>query len=61
MDELFTIIGRLYIDLVQSQKLIENLQKRLKDKEEELSTLENSLGSKDNNWVNLTMKQYPVL
>ena len=61
MDELFNIIGRLYIDLVQSQKLIENLQKRLKDKEEELSTLENSLGSKDNNWVNLTMKQYPVL
>lgn len=49
MDELFTIIGRLYIDLVQSQKVIENLQKRLKDKEEELSTLENSLGSKDTN------------
>jgi hypothetical protein len=29
MDELFTIIGKLYIDLVQSQKFIDNLQKQL--------------------------------
>jgi len=48
MDELFTIIGRLYIELVQSQKIIDNLQKKISDQEKELSTLEKSFNSKEN-------------
>ena len=47
MDELFTIIGRLYIELVQSQKIIDNLQKKIADQEKELSTLEKSFNLKD--------------
>lgn len=48
MDELFTIIGRLYIELVQSQKIIDNLQKKISDQEKELSILEKSFNSKEN-------------
>jgi hypothetical protein len=48
MDELFTIIGRLYIDLVQSQKVIDNLQKKINDQEKELSTIQKSFNLKDN-------------
>lgn len=48
MDELFTIIGRLYIELVQSQKIIDNLQKKISDQEKELSILEKSFNLKEN-------------
>ena len=32
MEEIFTIIGKMYVDLVQSQKVITELQKQLEDK-----------------------------
>ena len=32
MEEIFTIIGKMYVDLVQSQKVIAELQKQLEDK-----------------------------
>lgn len=46
MDELFTLIGRLYVDLVQSQKYIESLQKQIQSKDQEISTLQNSISTK---------------
>jgi hypothetical protein len=33
MDELFTLIGKLYVDLVQSQKYIDSLQKKVQSTE----------------------------
>lgn len=47
MDELFTLIGRLYVDLVQSQKYIENLQKQIQSKDQEIATIQNSINKKD--------------
>ena len=48
MDELFTVIGRLYMELVQSQKIIDSLQKKLSDQENDPSRLEKSFNTKDN-------------
>jgi hypothetical protein len=48
MDELFTLIGKLYVDLVQTQKFIENLQKQIQSKDNEISAMQNSLSVKDN-------------
>lgn len=36
MEDLFNIIGKLYVDIYNSQKVIEILQKQLKDKENEV-------------------------
>jgi hypothetical protein len=36
MEDLFNIIGKLYVDVYNSQKVIEILQKQLKDKENEI-------------------------
>jgi CHASE3 domain sensor protein len=47
MDELFTLIGKLYVDLVQSQKYIDSLQKQIQVKDQELSTIQNSINKKD--------------
>lgn len=33
MEEIFTIIGKMYVDLIQSQKIIAELQKQLEDRE----------------------------
>ena len=41
MEELFNIIGKMYVDLYQNQNLIEALQKTLKQKDEELLKLKN--------------------
>lgn len=48
MDELFTLIGKLYVDLVQTQKFIDNLQKQIQTKDNEIAALQNSLNTKDN-------------
>ncbi len=48
MDELFTLIGKLYVDLVQTQKFIENLQKQIQSKDNEIAAMQNSLSVKDN-------------
>jgi hypothetical protein len=47
MDELFTLIGKLYVDLVQSQKYIDGLQKQIQTKEQEFATIQNSINQKD--------------
>ena len=39
MEEIFNIIGRLYVDSYNSQKVIELLQQQIKDKDQELNTL----------------------
>jgi hypothetical protein len=48
MDEIFTVIGKLYLDLLQSQKIIESLQKRLDDKERDIANLQASIIEKEN-------------
>lgn len=40
MEELFTLIGKLYYDLVRAQSIIENLKKQL-DSAKSLSTSSN--------------------
>lgn len=42
MDELFIIIGRLYADLHNSQKIIDLLQEQIKNKDQEISELKKS-------------------
>jgi len=42
MEEIFNIIGRLYVDSYNSQKVIELLQQKVKDKDEEINTLRQS-------------------
>jgi hypothetical protein len=44
MEEIFAIIGKLYLELLQSQKVIESLQKKL----DEMSNLQTSVISTDN-------------
>jgi predicted flavoprotein YhiN len=39
MDELFAIIGRLYADLNNSQKIMDMLQEQLKSKDQEILEL----------------------
>jgi len=39
MDELFNIIGKLYVDLYNMQKVLEMLQKQVKDKDLEIQNL----------------------
>jgi hypothetical protein len=48
MDEIFTVIGKLYLDLLQSQKIIESLQKRLDDKDRDIANLQASIIEKEN-------------
>lgn len=52
MDELFIIIGRLYVDMYNTQKYIESLQQQLKDKDTEISVLKTKIISKDNKNIN---------
>lgn len=48
MDEIFTVIGKLYLDLLQSQKIIESLQKRLDDKDRDIAHLQASIIKQEN-------------
>jgi hypothetical protein len=41
MEEIFNIIGRLYVDSYNSQKVIEILQQQVKDKDKEIEELQN--------------------
>lgn len=54
MDELFSVIGRLYVDMYNTQKYIESLQKQIKDKDNEISVLKTKIvsASKDSQIVN---------
>lgn len=42
MDELFTIIGKLYFDLVRSQTIIDSLKQQIKETEKSLSNNKDS-------------------
>jgi hypothetical protein len=47
MEELFTIIGKLYTDMVQMQNIISNFQQQLKDKDARVKELEEQLSTKN--------------
>lgn len=42
MDELFNIIGKLYVDITNMQKVLEILQQQIKDKDQEINLLKQS-------------------
>jgi hypothetical protein len=42
MEELFNIIGRLYVDIYNSQKVLQMLQEQIKQKDEELSLIKSA-------------------
>lgn len=46
MDELFNIIGKMYVDLIQSQKVITELQKQVEEKDKEILSLQSSIITK---------------
>ena len=48
MEEIFTLIGKMYVDIVQSQKVIADLQKQLEDKNKNITSLQNSIIAKQN-------------
>jgi len=39
-EQMFSLIGRLYIDIMSAQRVIDVLQKKLQDKEKEIIDLE---------------------
>jgi len=41
MEELFTVIGKLYVELANMQKYIELLQSQIKDKDKRILELQN--------------------
>ena len=43
MDELFIIIGRLYVDIYNAQRLMDVLQDQLKNKDKEIADLKKQL------------------
>ena len=43
MDELFNIIGKLYVDIYSTQKVLEILKQQLQDKDNEIAKLRNNL------------------
>ena len=43
MDELLNIIGRLYVDIYNSQRLMDVLQEQLKNKDKEIGDLKKQL------------------
>jgi hypothetical protein len=40
-DQLFTIIGKLYVEALNSQKIVELLQNRIQEKDEAIQELNN--------------------
>lgn len=47
-EQLFNIIGKLYADIVNAQKIIEILQQKLQDKDKEIIELTGKNKTKDN-------------
>jgi hypothetical protein len=45
MEELFGIIGRLYVEMHHAQKYIETIQAQLKDKDNEIVALKAKMSS----------------
>lgn len=49
MEELFTIIGRLYTDMLQMQSIISNFQQQVKDRDARIADLEKKLEDQSSN------------
>lgn len=47
MEELFNIIGKLYVDIYNTQKLLEILQKQIQEKDKEIKELKSSSRNQD--------------
>lgn len=45
MDELFNIIGKLYVDISNAQKVLEMMRQQLQDKDQELTNLKKKLSN----------------
>jgi hypothetical protein len=43
MEELFNVVGRLYVDILHAQKYVESMQNQLKDKDTEIILLKSKL------------------
>lgn len=43
MEELLAIVGRLYIDLIQAQKIINDLQKQVSNRDKEIAEIQQSI------------------
>ena len=46
LEDIFSIVGKLYVDVYNTQKIIEILQQQIKEKDQEIYRLNQS---KDNN------------
>jgi hypothetical protein len=42
LDNIFAIIGKLYVDVYNTQKIIEVIQQQIKDKDQEIARLKQS-------------------
>jgi hypothetical protein len=47
MDELFNIIGKLYVDIYNTQKVLEIMRQQLQDKDNEIQKLKKNSIVKD--------------
>jgi hypothetical protein len=47
MDELLIIIGKMYVDMTNMQKILEHLQQQVKDKEAEIIRMKQQSRTKD--------------
>jgi|688.fasta_scaffold10572_15 hypothetical protein len=47
MEDLFAIIGKLYVDMHSMQKLLEHMKQQLKDKDSEIIKLKQQARTKD--------------
>ena len=48
MEELFNIIGKLYVDIYNTQKVLEIMRQQLQDKENEINRLESNISENMN-------------
>ena len=42
MEDLFNIIGKLYVDIYNTQKVLEIIRQQLQDKDNEINSLKNN-------------------
>jgi hypothetical protein len=47
MEELLMIVGKLYVEIYQTQKYMESIQQQLKEKDSEILSLKQKLSLKD--------------
>lgn len=49
MEELFNIIGKMYVDMLNLQKVLDIYQKQIKDKDAEIASLKQQIRDNSNN------------